>query len=109
LDLPKPVQVLTFTDGVGELLGEGFHERKIWQRGERPLKEYLEHEGIDVIVTLEPGRHSFRIDDPYWQTIQLEPEKTGFVLLTTPDAIARIWVRAALMAAPPRGTHEPRN
>src|SRR4029450_13094961 len=70
LDFPKPAHVLTFTDGVGELLGDGFLEVKIWQRGEKPLKTYVEDEHVDVIVTLEPGRQSFVVDDPYWETIQ---------------------------------------
>jgi hypothetical protein len=95
LDLPRPVHVLTFNDGIGELLGNGFAEVKIWQRGEKPLRQYLEDEHVDVIVTLEPGRRSFRVDDPYWETIQLDPATTGFAPVATPHgAVARIWVRA---------------
>jgi hypothetical protein len=98
LELAEPVHVLTFTDGIGELLGAGFHEVKIWRRGERPLKEYLADEHIDVIVTMEPGQRSFLVDDPYWETIQIEPAAAGFAPVTTPSgaAVARIWVRADL-------------
>lgn len=95
LDLPKPVHVLTFTDGIGELLGDGFHEVKIWRRGEQPLKAYLEDEHVDVIVTTERGRQSFLVDDPYWETIQLDPAATGFApVATASGSVARIWVRA---------------
>lgn len=98
LDLPEPVHVLTFTDGIGELLGDGFHEVKIWRRGERPLKSYLEDEHVDVIVTTEQGRRSFLVDDPYWETIQLDPATTGFApVATASDTVARIWVRAGLL------------
>ncbi len=101
LDLPRPTHVLTFNDGLGELLGDGFEERKIWQRGATPLKTYLEDQHIDVIVTLDPGRYSFRVDDPYWETIQLEPTATGFAPVAAPEgARARIWVRAAASGAP---------
>jgi hypothetical protein len=94
LDLAKPVHVLTFTDGIGELLGDGFHEVKVWRRGERSLQAYLEDEHVDVIVTMERGRDSFLIDDPYWQTIQLDPAAAGFAPVETPgDGVARIWVR----------------
>jgi hypothetical protein len=101
LQLAKPVHVLTFTDGIGELLGVGFHEVKIWRRGERPLKEYLEDEHVDVIVTMERGRYSFLVDDPYWQVIQVDPAAAGFAPVATPhDAMARIWVRADLLEDP---------
>jgi hypothetical protein len=105
LDLPKPARVLTFNDGIGELLGAGFDEVKIWRRGEKPLKTYLEDEHIDVIVTLEPGRQSFVVDDPYWETIQLDPASTGFASVATPHAAAaRIWIRADLLRPPtPQG------
>lgn len=101
LDLPRPTHVLTFNDGLGELLGTGFEEIKIWRRGTKPLKTLLADEHIDVIVTLDPGRYSFRVDDPYWETIQLAPETTGFAPLGGPEgARARIWVRAEAGAAP---------
>lgn len=95
LELPRPTHVLTFNDGLGELLGTGFEEIKIWQRGTKPLKTLLTDAHIDVIVTLDPGRYSFRVDDPYWVTIQLEPATTGFAPVPAPEgARARIWVRA---------------
>jgi hypothetical protein len=52
-----------------------------------------------VIVTLDPGRYSFRVDDPYWETIQLEPSTTGFAPVATPEGTrARIWVRSDAVA-----------
>jgi hypothetical protein len=99
LDLPRPAHVLTFNDGLGELLGTGFEEIKIWQRGAKPLRMLLADEHIDVIVTLDPGRYSFRVDDPYWETIQLEPSTTGFAPVATPEGTrARIWVRSDAVA-----------
>jgi hypothetical protein len=105
LDLPKPAHVLTFNDGIGELLGAGFEEVKIWRRGEKPLKTYVEDEHVDVIVTLEPGWQSFVVDDPYWETIQVDPAATGFAPVATPHAAAaRIWIRADLLKPPtPQG------
>jgi hypothetical protein len=101
LDLAKPVHVLTFTDGIGELLGAGFDEVKIWRRRERTLKAYLEQEHVDVIVTMERGRRSFLVDDPYWETFQLDPTSAGFACVATPsEAVARIWVRAGLLDKP---------
>jgi hypothetical protein len=102
LDLPRPVRVLTFADGLGELAGEGFTEIKIWQRGERSLRAYLDDAHVDVIVTLEPGRQSFRIDDPYWEALQNDPAAAGFALVATPPGTtARIWVRADRMRPAP--------
>jgi hypothetical protein len=101
LDLPRPTHVLTFNDGLGELLGTGFAEIKVWQRGAKSLKALIADEHVDVIVTLDPGRHSFRVDDPYWETIQLEPATTGFAPVPTPQgARARIWVRENAGAPP---------
>lgn len=101
LDLPRPTHVLTFNDGLGELLGTGFEEIKIWQRGAKPLKALIADEHIDVIVTLDPGRYSFRVDDPYWETIQLEPATTGFAPVVTPEGTrARIWARADAVPSP---------
>lgn len=98
LNLPSPVHVLTFTDGIGEMLGAGFQEIKVWQKGAAPLKEYLENNHVDVIVSMEPGRVSFLVDDPYWQTIQLDPSSTGFTLVPVPNhATARVYVRTDLV------------
>lgn len=94
LDLPAPVHVLTFTDGIGDLLGDGFLEYKVWQRAGAGLEDYLRDTHIDVIVTTERGRKSFFLDDPYWDVIQLTPQKAGFraVPVGDPEQI-RVWVR----------------
>jgi hypothetical protein len=97
LQLPYPVHVLTLNDGVGEMLGEGYHEIKVWQRGTRSLETYLEDEHVDVIVTLEPGQQSFLIDDPYWKVLQLAPEETRFTPVPAPDGgVGRVWIRTDL-------------
>lgn len=95
LPLTPPVQVLTFTDGIGEMLGPGFNEVKVWQRGSQPLEEYVRERRVDVIVTMEGGRGSFLVDDPYWTRLQAAPEATGFVQRSVPTAAqVRIYVRA---------------
>jgi len=94
LGLPGPVHVLTFTDGLGELLGPGFREIKVWTRGNRSLKDFILEEQIDVIVTMEPGRFSFLLDDPHWDLIQQNPAAAGFASVPTPGGgPARVWVR----------------
>jgi hypothetical protein len=100
LGLPPPVQVLTFTDGLGEMLGPGFDEVKVWQKGEQRLEDYVRDRRIDVIVTMEAGQSSFFVDDPYWTRIQTAPEATGFVPLTVPNADnVRVYVRADRLPA----------
>ena len=95
LGLRPPVHVLSMTDGIGELLGDGFEEIKVWGRNDQPLEEYIKAEHVDVIVTMERGRYSFVVDDPYWQTIQLTPADAGFRLSSSmPDESARVWVRS---------------
>lgn len=95
LDLPPPVRVLTFTDGIGELLGEGFEEVKVWRMGARPMRDYVRDERIDVIVTMERGRKSFLVDDPYWTLVQTDPVTAGFTQVPTDSRLpARIYVRA---------------
>ena len=97
LGLPQPVQVLTFTDGIGELLGPGFHEVKAWQKGERSLEEYIRANDIAVIVTLERGTDSFVVRDPYWTLIQSTPEAAGFTQMSIPGQdVARVYVRTGL-------------
>jgi len=85
LELPAPVQVLTLTDGIGELLGRGFHEVKMWQKGAQPLDAYIRDNHIDMIVSLEPGRQSFSFDDPYWNLVQTTPDAAGFTRFTIPN------------------------
>ena len=98
LGLPAPVHVLAMTDGIGEMLGAGFEEVKIWQKGGQPLQAYLRDRHVDVIVSMEPGRSSFLVDDPYWELIQKTPEQTGFTRLAVPGhQIPRLWVRSDLL------------
>jgi hypothetical protein len=98
LGLPQPVQVLTFTDGIGELLGPGFHEIKAWQKGQRSLEEYIRTNDIAVIVTLERGTDSFVVRDPYWTLIQSTPEAAGFTQVPVPGQdVARVYVRTSVL------------
>ncbi|MGH7786962.1 MAG: hypothetical protein ACRERC_08860, partial [Candidatus Binatia bacterium] len=99
LGLPAPVQVLTFTDGLGELLGDGFEEVKAWQKpAGQPLADYLRSRGVDLIATLDGGKKSFFLDDPYWQVLQETPEAAGLVLLGVPGhPRARLYLRRELL------------
>lgn len=100
--LPQPVRVLTFTDGIGELLGSGFEEIKVWQKGAQPLEEYIRDHRIDVIVTREAGRESFMVDDPFWERVQTSPRSVGFARVAGgDDETVRIWVRADLVDRSP--------
>jgi hypothetical protein len=97
LELPPPVAVLTVTDGIGEMLGAGFHEIKIWERGAQPLESYVRDKNVAVIVALEAGRQSFIVDDPYWMLLQISPDAAGFTLLSVPNhERVRVYVRADL-------------
>lgn len=109
LRLAPPVRVLTFTDGVGEMLGPGFLEVKVWQKGAQSLEEYVRDQRIDVIVTLETGRDSFLVDDPYWARLRAAPGEAGFVLLPAPsaDPAPAVYVRADRLAAADDGRSPP--
>jgi len=101
LKLPAPVHVLTVTDGIGELLGPGFKEIKAWQRGDQSLEQYIRDQGIDAIVTLEPGRVSFAVQDPFWELIQTNPAAAGFTVLPVPNQEhARVYVRSHFLEQP---------
>jgi hypothetical protein len=96
--LPAPVHVLTLNDGIGEMLGAGFQEIKVWQRGPQALEAYIRDKHVDVIVTLEPGQESFLVDDPYWKVIQFTPEEAGFTPRAVPgNESVRVWVRSELV------------
>jgi hypothetical protein len=98
LGLSAPVQVLTFTDGIGEMLGTGFHELKVWQKGAQPLDAYIRDNHVDVIVSLEPGQDSFFGKDPYWAIIQSSPDAAGFTRLAIPNQDAvRVYMRSDRM------------
>jgi hypothetical protein len=97
LALPPPVHVLTLNDGMGEMLGAGFEEIKVWQKGAQSLETYVREKHVDVIVTTEPGQESFLVDDPYWKVIQFSPDTAGFTPLSVPGhESVRVWVRTAL-------------
>jgi len=98
LHLPVPVQVLTFTDGVGELLGTGFHEIKIWQKGTQPLSAYLRDNDVGVIISLGPGQQSVMANDREWNRFESAHEAAGFARVVVPNHEAvRLYVRTALM------------
>jgi len=102
LGLPPPVHVLTFSDGIGAMLGAGFHEVKVWEKGDQPLEPFLRDNHVDVIVNLEAGRDSFAIGDPYWRLIQMRPEAAGFTRVSVPNhEDVRVYVRADLTEAGP--------
>lgn len=101
LGLPPPVHVLTFTDGIAEMMGAGYEEIKIWGLRGQTLEEYIRARHVDVIVTMERGRQSFHTDDVYWHVIETEPHKAGFTRLPTRDPRAvRVYVRTALLPEP---------
>jgi len=85
LHLPPPVSVLTDTDGVGEMLGDGFVEVKLWQKGAQPLEAFMREHDVGMIVNLEGGRESFAAADPYWARIQVDPDEGGFTRVTVPE------------------------
>jgi hypothetical protein len=98
LGLSAPVQVLTFTDGIGEMLGTGFHEIKVWQKGAQPLDAYIRDNHVDVIISMEPGQDSFLVKDPYWAIVQNNPDAAGFTRLAIPNQEAvRVFVRTDRM------------
>jgi hypothetical protein len=99
LGLAPPVHVLTTTDGIGEMLGTGFREIKVWQKGSEPLQAFMHDNDVGVIINLEGGRESFMIDDPFWRTIHDNPSEAGFLRVPVPNHEAvRVYVRADLMA-----------
>lgn len=98
LQLAPPVNVLTPTDGIGTLLGPGFHEVRLWQKGDQPLAEYMRANDVGVIVTREIGRDSFVTADPYWGQLQNDPEAAGFRRFLVPDhPQIGVYVRADLL------------
>ncbi|MDX2167473.1 MAG: hypothetical protein SF182_10435 [Deltaproteobacteria bacterium] len=104
LRLTPPVRVLTLTDGLGDLLGDGFQELKAWQV-DRPLARYLDERGIDLIVSFEPGKHSFMLPDQYWPKLQEDPAAAGFVRLTVPNVPeVSLYVRSTLVPPAARST-----
>jgi hypothetical protein len=112
LKLSAPVHVLTLSDGIGEMLGPGFQEVKIWQKGTQPLEAYMRDNNVGVIINLEGGRDSFAVDDPYWKLVQINPEAAGFRRLTVPNhEKVGVFVRADLRPgeedAPLRGAPVP--
>lgn len=98
LRLTLPVQVLTTTDGIGEMLGAGFREIKVWQKGAQALQAFMHDNDVGVIINLEGGRDSFTVDDPHWKIIHDNPGEAGFVRVPVPNhETVRVYVRADLM------------
>jgi hypothetical protein len=100
LGLPAPVHVLALTDGIGEMLGPGFEEVKVWQKGEQALETYMRDRHVDAIVALQAGRDSFTFDDAYWKLIYDTPQEAGFRRLAVPgqDSVG-VYVRSELLPA----------
>ncbi len=80
LPLPRPVNILTLSDGVGALLGPDFREVKMWQKGSQALPDYLRNNKVAVILKLHAGYDTFNVADPFWQQLQDNPEAAGFQL-----------------------------
>jgi hypothetical protein len=107
LQLPLPVQVLTTTDGIGALLGSGFNEVKLWQKGVQPLDAYMRAHDVGLVINLEGGRQSFGVDDPMWPRFQSSPDSAGFTRLSVPNhEVVGVFVRGDLIErahrSPPR-------
>jgi hypothetical protein len=80
------------------MLGPGFQEIKVWQKGEQPLEAYMRDRHVDVIVTLKAGQSSFLFDDAYWSLVQNTPDAAGYTRLSVPDQEeVRVYVRSELM------------
>ena len=84
LHLPRPVHVLTLNDGTGDLMGPGYEEVKMWQKGHQPLEDYLRDRHVDVIVVMRVRQGEFVADDPYWELIKSNPGAAGFTRLAVP-------------------------
>jgi hypothetical protein len=98
LELSLPVQVLTTTDGIGALLGGGFNEVKLWQKGAQPLDAYMRAHDVGLVINLEGGRQSFGVDDPLWSTFQSRPEGAGFTRVAVPNHdVVAVFVRGDLL------------
>jgi len=99
LPLPRPLQVLTVSDGIGDMLGPGFREIKMWQKGEQPLADYLRTNDVGLIVKLGEGEDTFNVNDPYWGKILTTPEETGFTRMPMPsyDKV-RVYARTDLLS-----------
>ena len=101
LKLPPPVHVLTFTDGMGEMLGSGFDEVKIWEKDGQSLDTYLRVKNVGVIVSLGPGQESSMDNDPDWKRLEITPEAAGFTRLAVPNhEIVGVYVRTDLVQGP---------
>jgi hypothetical protein len=84
LRLPLPVRVLSTTDGIGALLGDGFDEVDVWGMGTQPLEAYMRAHDVGLVINLEGGRQSLAVDDPLWSRLQLHPEELGFIRVPVP-------------------------
>jgi hypothetical protein len=99
LQLPLPVRVLSTTDGIGALLGDGFDQVDVWAMGTQPLEAYVRAHDVGLVINLEGGRQSLAVDDPTWARLQLQPEELGFTGVPVPGhEIVRVLVRNDLVA-----------
>ena len=67
------------------MLGDGFVEVKLWQKGEEPLEAFMREHDVGMIVNLQGGRESFAAADPYWARIQADPDEGGFTRVTVSE------------------------
>jgi len=110
LELPRPLRVLSTTDGIGALLGDGFDQVDVWEMGRQPLEAYMRAHDVGLVINLEGGVQSLAIDDPSWARLQLRPEETGFIRIPVPgQETVRVLVRNDLVARGPDGTARERS
>jgi hypothetical protein len=99
LQLPLPVRVLSTTDGIGALLGDGFDQVDVWGMGTQPLEAYMRAHDVGLAINLEGGRQSLAVDDPMWARLQLQPEEMGFTGVPVPGhETVGVFVRNDLVA-----------
>ena len=84
LQLPLPIRVLSTTDGIGALLGDGFDQVDVWAMGTQPLETYMQAHDVGLVINLEGGRQSLAVDDPLWARLQLRPDEVGFTSVAVP-------------------------
>ncbi len=98
LHLREPVQVLTFADGVGEMLGPGFREVKIWQKGAQPLAAFIKENNVGMIISLGPGQESVMVNDREWNRMRNDLPAAGFTRFIVPNHEAvGVYVRTDLV------------
>lgn len=100
LELTAPVHVLALSEGIGNLLGRGFDEVKIWEKGPQPFADFVRARDVGLIIGLGPGKETAIGDDVEWRRFKLEPEAAGFrrIPIAKHDRVA-VYARLDLLPA----------